>query len=150
MCAPPAPILVRVVATRPQELDRGIGVEWTQAALDEDLRCEVEDREPDTGAAPFTTAGVIARGTRPVNGRFRFVHAYRVPGRRHEYRVIAVREALDPVGPTSTARRQSGAYSFGEPNRGRDLGVAACFAVRSHRDVGHGYKLSPLGLDQRR
>ena len=103
-----APNLIRVVATRQQKLDRGIAVEWTQAALDEDLRFEVEVRKTDVGAEPFTTAGVIARGTRPVYGRFRFVHADRVPGRRHEYRVIAVREALDPVDSTSTARRAIG------------------------------------------
>jgi hypothetical protein len=102
---PPAPNLVRVVATRPEELDRAIAVEWTQAALDADLRFDVEMREPDTIAAPFTMVGAVARGTSPVNGRFRFVHPGRVPGRRYQYRLIAVREALDPTDPSGAARR---------------------------------------------
>jgi hypothetical protein len=101
---PPAPNLVRVVATHPEEIDRAIAVEWTQAALNGDIRFEVEVREAG-GGRTFTSAGVVARGAAPIGGRFRFVHPDRVPGRRYEYRVIAVREALDPVDPSAAARR---------------------------------------------
>ncbi|GAA1869444.1 hypothetical protein [Asanoa iriomotensis] len=101
---PPAPNLVRVVATKPAEADRGIAVEWSQAALDGDIGFEVEVRATDL-AAPFTTAGVVGPGATPVAGRFRFVHHNRIPGRRYEYRVVAVREALDPADPAAAARR---------------------------------------------
>ncbi|MFI7642291.1 hypothetical protein [Nonomuraea sp. NPDC049400] len=101
---PPAPNLTRVVATHPDDINGAIAVEWTQAALEADVRFDVEVRQ--SGAAiPFTIAGVLARGTAPAGGRFRFVHPGRVPGRRYEYRVIAVREALDPGDPSGTARR---------------------------------------------
>ncbi|WP_437878144.1 hypothetical protein [Sorangium sp. So ce513] len=99
---PPPPNLLRVVATRPEELDRGLAVEWAQAALDPDIRFDVQVRE--AGGA-FVAAGILPRGTAPIAGRFRFVHGGRVPGRRYEYRVVAVREALDPVDPSATLRR---------------------------------------------
>lgn len=101
---PPAPNLVRVVTPPPEEMDRVIVVEWTQAALESDLRFEVESREPNT-ASTFTTVGEVASGTAPVNGHFRFVHFDRIPGLHYEYRVIAVREALDPTDPSASARR---------------------------------------------
>jgi hypothetical protein len=101
---PPAPNLMRVAATHPEEMDSAIAVEWGQAALDTDTRFEIEIREAGSSSR-FTTAGTVPRGTPPVNGRFRFIHPDRVPGRRYEYRVIAVREALDPIDSSGSARR---------------------------------------------
>jgi hypothetical protein len=97
---PPAPNLLQVVATRPEELDRAIAIEWSQPP-DPDVRFDIEVRE----AGPFVVAGQVPRGTSAPGGRFRFVHAERVPGRRYEYRVVSVREALDPIDPSATVRR---------------------------------------------
>jgi hypothetical protein len=85
-------------------MESAIAVEWTQPAFDSDLRFEVEVRKPDT-ASPFATVGEVAQGTIPDNGHFRFVHIYLVPGLRYEYRVFAVREALDPADSSASARR---------------------------------------------
>jgi hypothetical protein len=102
--SPVAPNLLRVVATRPDEADRAIAIEWAQAAFDGGIRFEVQVRD-DEATDPFAPVGVVPRGTAPADGRFRFVHQARVPGRRYEYRVVAVREALDPTDPSATARR---------------------------------------------
>jgi hypothetical protein len=102
---PPAPNLLRVVAVAPAEADRALAIEWTQPALAPDVRFEIEARTPDEPNARFALVGTLAPGTATVAGRFRFVHGDRVPGRRYEYRVIGVREALDPIDPAGAAKR---------------------------------------------
>jgi hypothetical protein len=97
--------LLRVVAAPPAETDRALVVEWTQPALEPDVRFVIEARPADDAGARFEKVGEVAAGATPVAGRFRFVHGGRVPGRRMAYRVIAVREALDPADPSAAATR---------------------------------------------
>lgn len=102
---PPAPNLLRVAAAPVAEADRALVIEWTQPALAADLRFEIEARQAGVGDARFEPVTSIPAGTPPTGGRFRFVHADQVPGRKVEYRVIAVREALDPIDPAGNTRR---------------------------------------------
>ena len=102
---PPPPNLVRVAAVPPAEAPRALAVEWTQPALTPDVRFDIERREADAGDARFALVASLPRGTVPVAGRFRFVHAGQIPGQRVEYRVTAVREALDPIDAGAAARR---------------------------------------------
>ena len=101
---PSQPNLLRVVAVDPAVQDSAIAVEWTQPGDQTDVRYEIEWREEQ--ATTFQSAGTVAPGTAPAaDGRFRFVHGARVPGRRYAYRVRSVREALDPIDPAAVARR---------------------------------------------
>ncbi|WP_430421459.1 hypothetical protein [Methylibium petroleiphilum] len=102
---PSQPNLLRVVAIDPVEQDSAIAIEWTQPGDQTDVRYEIEWREEQ--AATFQSAGTVARGAAvpAADGRFRFVHGARVPGRRYAYRVRSVREALDPIDPAAVARR---------------------------------------------
>lgn len=108
---PPPPNLVRAVATKPEEADRTIAVEWTQSADTNDVRFDVYfrlgiDAATPASASPFTLAGSVPRGTPPgAGGAFRFLHGERPPGKPFEYYVVAVREALDPFDPAATLRR---------------------------------------------
>lgn len=103
---PPAPNLVRAVAADPAVADRAVQVEWTQPGPGDDLRWEVRAWAVDDAGAAAALAGTVARGTPPdADGRFRFLHASLVPGRRYAYQVSAVREALDPADASASLRR---------------------------------------------
>jgi hypothetical protein len=102
---PPPPNVLRATAAAPAEADRAIAIEWTQAGPTADLRFEIFAR-PDVDGTPYVLAGTLPRGTPSgAAGRFRFVHAAGQPGQRMRYRVESVREALDPIDPMATARR---------------------------------------------
>ncbi|MGY8684664.1 hypothetical protein Q2941_43970 [Bradyrhizobium sp. UFLA05-153] len=101
---PPAqPNLLRVVAVNPAEQDSAISIEWTQPGDQTDVRYEIDWREEQD--TRFQSAGAVRDAAPAADGRFRFLHNGRVPGRRYAYRVRSVREALDPIDPTATARR---------------------------------------------
>jgi hypothetical protein len=103
---PPPPNLVRAVATVPDEADRTIAVEWTQGADLGDVRFDVWFRPATAASAAFVLAGSVPRNAPAgAGGAFRFLHRDRPPARPFEYRVVAVREALDPIDPAAVARR---------------------------------------------
>jgi hypothetical protein len=103
---PPAPNLVRAVATPPDEADRTIAIEWRQPGRLDDLRFEVLARPVAPLEPGFEVVGIIPRGEAPdASGLFRFLHGQRTPGKPYEYRVDAVREALDPIDPAAVLRR---------------------------------------------
>jgi len=103
--APAAPNLLRVAPLPPEEAERAILVEWT-ALAGSDIRFEVWFAEAAASDGRLQLAGALPVGSVPdADGRFRFVHADRRPGRTVAYEVRAVREALDPVDPGATVTR---------------------------------------------
>jgi len=108
---PGAPNLLRVSPLPPEEADRAIALEWTEAGSLTDVRFEVWFRPSADEAAEPELAGVVAAGTTPGPGRhYRFVHTGRPPGRMATYHVIAVREALDPIDPAAVSRRDIASF----------------------------------------
>jgi hypothetical protein len=104
---PPAPNLLRAVATPPAEADRTIAVEWTMAGPTDRVRFDIQCRPADASpAAPYELAGSVPAGTLPGPGsRYRFLHREKPPGKPFSYQIVAVREALDPIDPTGTMTR---------------------------------------------
>jgi hypothetical protein len=102
---PPVPNLLRVAAAAATYPDRAIAVDWTQAGPVDGVRFDVLFRE--AGSTPsFAKAGSLPAGTAPgTAGRYRFLHLERTPGKEYEYRVVAVREALDPIDPAAATKR---------------------------------------------
>lgn len=117
---PAAPNLLRVSPLPPEDADRAIALEWTEAGSLTDVRFEVWFRSSADEAAEPELAGVVAAGTTPGPGRrYRFVHTGRPPGRMFTYHVIAVREALDPIDPAAVRRRDIASF------QSQALGAAA-------------------------
>jgi hypothetical protein len=103
---PPAPNLLRASAVPPEEADRAIMLEWTQAGSMADVRFEIWHRDARDEALAMQMAGAVPAGTPPgPGGRYRFVHTGRPAGRAILYQLRAVREALDPIDPNAVARR---------------------------------------------
>jgi hypothetical protein len=104
---PPAtPNLLRVAAVPPEEAERAIVVEWAARGVGADVRFEVwfADAE-DTGGTMQLAGTVLAGSAANGDGRHRFLHGSRRPGKRHVYEVRAIREVLDPIDPTAVVRR---------------------------------------------
>ena len=102
---PPPSNLLRAAAASAADPDRAIGVEWTQAGPVDGVRFDVFFREAGSSAS-FAKAGSLPAGTTPgTAGRYHFLHLERTPGKEYEYRVVAVREALDPIDPAAAAKR---------------------------------------------
>ena len=80
--------------------------EWTQSGPQDDLRFDIEMRSQDTDA--WQLVGVVQRGATPEPEP---VRKYQkeigglLPGQTHVFRVIAVREARDPIDPLGQLRR---------------------------------------------
>ncbi|MEO8667476.1 MAG: hypothetical protein ABI399_03105 [Bauldia sp.] len=109
---PPAPNLLRASPLPPEEADRAVALEWTEAGSLADVRFEVWFRDATGDAAAPELAGTVPAGTTPGPGRrFRFVHAGRPPGRMATYYVVAVREALDPIDPAAASRRDIASFA---------------------------------------
>jgi len=101
---PPAPNLLRAIAASPSEADRAIALEWTQSGPLDGVRFDVFFR--DSVDTPWSLAGRVTAGSSPgAAGRFRFLHLERPPGKTFLYSVVAVREALDPIDPAATLKR---------------------------------------------
>ena len=103
---PVAPNLCRVAAVQPTEADRTIAVEWTQSGPLDDVRFDVFFRAASASSDVPALAGSLPAGTAPgAGGTFRFLHGGRAPGKKYSYVVYAVREALDPIDPAASTRR---------------------------------------------
>lgn len=102
---PPPPMLMKAAPMLPGVAERSILLEWV-APTAPDIRFDIwcaSAAEPNTSRECVHTAPA---GSSPdTDGRFRFIHGDRVPGKLFNYEVVAVREALDPIDPTAVARR---------------------------------------------
>jgi hypothetical protein len=102
---PRPPNILRVAAVPPEEAERSILVEWA-AESEPDVRFEIWSSDAEGSNPPLQLAGSIAAGSSPdSDGRYRFVHGDRRPGRVTAYEVRAVREVLDPIDPGAEVRR---------------------------------------------
>ena len=125
---PPAPNLSRVVAPKPGEDDpqaaeRRLILEWTQPGPKEELRFEIElQNRNDEG---WSVVGVLPPGSLPEPGParlYRHTVSGLIPGEKRAIRVIAVREARDPVDPFGQLRRNIRSLPS-ETRAGRAIGA---------------------------
>lgn len=108
---PPPPEFTRlVVPARPSggaaPPSRRLLCEWTQSGPQDDLRFDIEMRSEDSEA--WQLVGVIQRGAAPESGlmpKFQIEIGGLSPGQLHFFRIIAVREARDPIDPLGQLRR---------------------------------------------
>ncbi len=99
---PSAPTLLRLGP--PSETStRTVRIEWSQTGPLHGLRFEVERRRPDEPRWSLVQAVPASAATSP--GRWAVLHEDVAPGSPHLYRVVAIREALDPIDPFGASTR---------------------------------------------